>query len=86
MAQTITLKTKCTQCNGTGIHTNAEADGTPYTASCQWPGCVDGYIVTMKMEIEPGLDDIFNKCEDILDKCGDILDKCEDILEAVQEE
>lgn len=78
MSQEILIEIKCTQCNGTGTHTQQEQDGTPYEGDCQWPGCVDGFIETLRITLDPGLDDI-------LDKCNDILDKCNDILEEVQE-
>ena len=30
---------------------------------------------SMKVELDPGLEDILDKCNDILDKCGDIIEK-----------
>lgn len=102
MSQTLELELKCAQCNGTGIHTNYEDDGTPYEGPCQWPGCNgtgDYLIATIKLD--PGLDELESKLDsiialipndltdqlnDIKDKVNDVLDKCNDILEAVHDD
>ena len=75
MAQEIVLYTKCPQCNGTGMHQAGTGPNAEGSIVCNWPGCVNGYIALSKFTLDPGGDDILNKCNDILDKCNDILEE-----------
>ncbi|MFX0022195.1 MAG: hypothetical protein ACFE9S_07700 [Candidatus Hermodarchaeota archaeon] len=73
MAQELELYRKCPQCNGTGTFQSAHGvNGS--SMPCNWPGCVDGYTSFSKMTLDPGVDDVINKCNDIIDKCNDILE------------
>jgi DnaJ-class molecular chaperone len=75
MAQEIELFLKCVQCNGTGVFQSAHGPGSG-SIPCNWPGCNGtGFISKGKFIIDPGNDDVADKCDDILEKCGDILAK-----------
>ena len=65
MAQEIQLKVKCKQCGGSGIYNYPGVGGGSQT--CPWPGCEEGWISVDKFEIDPGIDDILDKCNDILE-------------------
>lgn len=85
MAQEILLYTKCTQCNGDG---QFEIGSGQYqqTITCNWPGCVNGYIQCSKVTIDPGLDDITDKMDDLMDKLNDVKEKCDEIMEKLKED
>ena len=72
MAQDIKAYIRCPQCNGTGEQYAGGGIGATGPFDCLWPECVDGYIEWGSLRIDPGLDDILDKCNDILDKCNDI--------------
>lgn len=77
MAQEIELFLKCPQCSGTGMHRCCDPKGA--SIPCNWPGCNGtGFISKGKFTVDPGNDDVVNKCNDILDKCNDILEKLEE--------
>lgn len=67
MSQEITVYKLCPQCNGIGEFYPASGIGCS-SVVCNWPGCVNGYIVSAKLVLDPGIDDIMDKCNDILDK------------------
>jgi len=76
MAQEPQLYIKCVQCGGTGTYINPGVGGG--SQACQWPGCADepvGFIPAGKIILDPGNDDVIDKCNDILDKCNDILEE-----------
>lgn len=76
MSQEIAIYEKCTQCNGTGSFTPSHGSTGSGSLPCNWPGCnATGYIEKEKITLEPGLDDILDKCSDVLEKCNDILAK-----------
>lgn len=81
--QELILYKKCTVCGGDGIQSNTEADGDTTNNACTWPGCVNGYIEASIVTIDPGIDDVMDKCNDILDKCADLLEKYEEIKDIV---
>lgn len=73
MAQELPLYRKCSQCNGTGIFQPAHGEGA-FSIPCTWPGCENGYVFHAKIILNPGVDDVYDKCQDIIDKCNDILE------------
>ena len=74
MAQTILLYQKCPQCNGTALfQSSADPDSEPIT--CNWPGCVEGFIQCDEVRLDPGLDDIMDKLNDVKDQCDAIMEK-----------
>jgi hypothetical protein len=66
MSQTITLKEKCPQCHGTGLYEPSSGEGSS-PLPCNWPDCSEGYVNKGQVIIDPGLDDILDKCKDILE-------------------
>jgi len=73
--QTITIKSVCTQCSGTGTFASASGPSAGGQISCTWPGCGGtGYVEMGKIELDPGLDDLMDKLNDVLEKCNDILE------------
>lgn len=74
MSQEIELFEKCPQCNGTGKFQPAHGQGGA-EIDCNWPGCINGFISIGKFIIDPGNDDVLDKCNDILNKCNDIFEK-----------
>lgn len=71
MTQILHIKTKCPQCRGTG------EDNSLPCPMCGATGWLDVPPYVQKIELDPGLDDIINKCNDILDKIEDVLEKLE---------
>jgi len=71
MAQEIIIKNKCSACGGDGLIPNYSSGVIDGSSNCEWPGCVDGYIEVGKFTINPGLDDILDKCNDIFEKVSE---------------
>ena len=82
MAQQITIRKICTQCNGTGSFAPASGPHAGSAITCNWPGCDGtGYVDLGIFDIDPGLDDVLDKVNDVLDKCADILEKLDELDE-----
>ena len=75
MAQELHIKTKCPQCVGTGEFMAPGGGGLLPCPMCSATGWLDVPPYVQKIALDPGMDDIIDKCNDILDKCDDILEK-----------
>ena len=84
MTQEISLHMKCPQCVGTGFF-QPSADPVSEPIACNWPGCVDGFIVGGKAVVDPGLDDIMDKANDTLDKVNDLAELVKETAEMTKE-
>jgi len=75
MAQELHIKTKCPQCVGSGEYVPPGGGGPLSCPMCNATGWLDVPPYVQKIVLDPGMDDIIDKCNDILDKCDDILEK-----------
>jgi hypothetical protein len=84
MAQILHIKTKCPQCNGTGVYTphnvGGGGGGIP-CPMCSATGWLDVPPYVQKIVLDPGLDDIGDNLDDINVRLDDVIEKCNDILE-----
>lgn len=71
MAQELELLRHCPGCEGTGTYTGHGVN--PVSVTCVQCGG-DGRQTLGYVILDPGLDDVLDKCNDVLDKCNDILD------------
>jgi len=61
-------------CGGDGVFNPASGPAAGPDIPCNWTGCVDGYVELGQLTLDPGIDDVIDKCNDILDQCADILE------------
>ncbi len=81
MAQEITLYQKCNICRGDGVVTSTGSqNGTPQQWETPCTSCEGtGYVEFGHVSLDPGFDDIMDRCNDILDKCNDIKEKVDEL-------
>lgn len=71
MAQELNITVSCPACGGTGLQPIGIQGDTQLCLTCGGTG----ELAISKVTVDPGIDDVINKCNDILDKCNDILEK-----------